>query len=230
MANYKLYEDINPEIRAVAEIFDKYCAKNHIEYTVESDEHNEQGFHVNIEDIGPIKSHMDEACADHKVTMKVEPDKFGNLFIFRLEPLQEIEETSGSNLPEDQYKYASRKLIRTQSAFRSSFGKSKSFGGHGAAKNESFENALKKKLNEGVLGIQSQEVLFVIGPQKSQDQSDIVIKNLLQKATEMLNILENDSNEWPEITNLVKTIINKLEAESTHSMHDIDKIIDSELP
>jgi hypothetical protein len=247
MSNYKLYEDINPDLRAVAERFDCYCQEKHIEYTIESDEHDEQGFHVKQDDVNVLRNYMDEACADHKVVMTVQPDKFGNLFLFRLESLQEVEAVDGENLPEDQYKYGSRKLIRAQSAYPSSFGKTKSFGGRGGAKNESFEDSLKQKLEEGVaLGIVPSQTLLVAintprggtrvsaGPAACQpdlqNEPHMAGKALLEKANEMLRLIESASHEWPEIANLVKTIINKLEAETQSGMSCLDDIIDSELP
>lgn len=216
MGRNELYEELNPALTAIAVAFDEYCAKNNIEYTIESDECNEQAYHVKLDDVAPIKSNMDEACADHKVFMRVEEDKFGHLFLFRLEPIQE-----------DQYKHPTRRHLRSQSAFRSSFDKSKSFGGT----NEGFETSLQRRLDEGVIGIVPMNTLMVLsyrnGHRINKSNNDQT-NQLLQKANEMLQMAQNDSIEHSDVISLLHTIIGKL-SNSEDGDKTLDDIIDSEI-
>src|SRR5574343_735359 len=95
--NYKLFEDIHPSLKKAAEAFDQYCAEHQIEYTVESDEVNEQIYRIDSYEVNNVRSAMDNIAIDNKILMTVKQDKHGTIFIFHLEPLQE------SDITEDQY-------------------------------------------------------------------------------------------------------------------------------
>jgi hypothetical protein len=111
-------ESIDPRLLEVFETFDSFCRQNGVRYRVENNAYYRQGYAIGLGDPALVESHMREAINDKWIEMEVEKHDSGALFVFGVK-----------HLSEDQYKFSTRKMIRKQSAFRSSIGPSRSFGG-----------------------------------------------------------------------------------------------------
>ena len=107
-------ESIDPRLLEVFGAFDAFCRQNGIRYRVESNEYYRQGYVIGLGDPSLVENHMRKTINEKWIDMVVEDA----LFVFGVR-----------HLSEDQYKSPTRRMIQKQSAFRSSFGPSKSFGG-----------------------------------------------------------------------------------------------------
>jgi hypothetical protein len=128
-------DSLDPRLLEVFETFDAFCRKNSIRYRVEGNEYYQQGYSIRLGDPALVEGHMRESINDKWIAMEIEERDEGVLFTFEVK-----------HLSEDQYKSPTRKMIRKQSAFRSSFGPSKSFGGiRGYNLHKKLAEALKLK-------------------------------------------------------------------------------------
>ena len=126
-------EALDPRLLETFQVFDAFCREKGIRYTINGGEYDHQDYLVRLPgDHAILEQHMKGAISK-MIAMEVVPYQEGNLFTFSIKAIGE-----------DQYKSPTRKQIRKQSAFRSSFGPSRSFGGiKGYGK-------LSKKLSEAL--------------------------------------------------------------------------------
>ena len=118
-------ESIDPRLLEAFKIFDSFCRKNGVRYSIDSDEHNQQGYLVKLGDHDALREHMTSELNDKWVVMDTDNNRLdGTLFTFGIKVIGEKE-----IVDEDQYKSPTKRHIRRQSAFPSTFGPSKSFGG-----------------------------------------------------------------------------------------------------
>jgi len=128
-------DSLDPRLLEAFKEFDAFCRSNGIRYVVSEDGYDYQKYLVKFpwaKDHTVVEQHMNNALSK-MVVMDVASQPEGALFTFGVKVFGE-----------DQYKSPTRKMIRKQSPFRSSFGPSKSFGGvRGYGK-------LNKKLSEAL--------------------------------------------------------------------------------
>ena len=127
-------ESLDPRLLTVFETFDSFCRQKGVRYGIESDEYYQQGYLIKLGDPALVESHMAGVINNKWIAMEIENREDGTLFSFGVK-----------HLSEDQYKSPTRKMIQKQSAFRSSFGPSRSFGGIGG-----YSGKLHKKLAEAL--------------------------------------------------------------------------------
>lgn len=86
-----LNNDLPKRLREVADEFDALCANHGLQYTIESDTHNEQGYliHGDTEKADSVREYMERFLNDRWIAMEVEPNKHGSYFKFTIQPLYE---------------------------------------------------------------------------------------------------------------------------------------------
>lgn len=126
-------ESLDPRLLETFQKFDAFCRENGVRYLINDGEYDHQEYLVTFGDHTVVEQHMKDSISK-MVVMDVNNDyQEGTIFTFGIK-----------TIGEDQYKSPTRKQIRKQSAFRSSFGPSRSFGGiKGYGK-------LNKKLSEAL--------------------------------------------------------------------------------
>ncbi len=136
----KLYLDgIDPKLRPICSAFSQLCGELNIGYSIVEDEFDRQIYVVATDD---------ERLIDQMRALVEENNAFmiinGKRMIFATEQLDE-----------DQYKSPTRKWIRQQSAFPSSMGKSRTFGGVEGYNNSSnkYQKRKRRKMDESCLGM-----------------------------------------------------------------------------
>ncbi len=117
-------ESIDSRLLETFKIFDSFCRKNGVRYSIDSDEHNQQGYLVKLGDHDALREHMTLELSDKWVVMDTDNNRLdGTLFTFGIKVIGE------KTVKEDQYKSPTKSHIRRQSAFPSKFGPTQSFGG-----------------------------------------------------------------------------------------------------
>jgi hypothetical protein len=126
-------ESLDPRLLEVFREFDAFCREKGVRYTINDGAHDHQEYLVTFGDHTVVEQHMKDAISK-MIVMEVDTrHQEGAIFAFGIKAIGE-----------DQYKSPTRKQIRKQSAFRSSFAPSRSFGGiQGYGK-------LNKKLSEAL--------------------------------------------------------------------------------
>jgi hypothetical protein len=138
---HNLNEGLKEELKTIYYEFEKYIKAHNMTFDISVDEGGYQSYFVpkdHADKIPALTDYIDIACDKNGVHMKTEKSKRGTQFTFSIAALNELEE--------DQYKSPTRKVLRDQSAFPSSFGPSKTFGG--ISKYNGTKR--KKKLSENI--------------------------------------------------------------------------------
>ena len=126
-----MMSDIDPRLLETFKTFDALCRENGIRYYIGANEDNYQAYIVRLGDTSKITENLE---INKLVTMRQGERNGETLFEFYI--------------GEDQYKSPTRKHIRDQTVFPSSFSPSKSFGGVSTYNKSS--GKLKKKLSEAL--------------------------------------------------------------------------------
>lgn len=109
-------ESIDPRLLDAFKMFDSFCRKNGVRYSIDHDQHNQQGYLVKLGDTKSVKNHMAENINEKMVVMEVDDNRSdGTLFTFGIRAIGE------EDLEEDQLKGPTRSYTRRQHPFRSSF-------------------------------------------------------------------------------------------------------------
>lgn len=137
----KLTEELDNNLQQIYKTLDDYCSKNNINYSIDCDEANEQGYLISKNSkIHDLVDHMKKQieAQNNKIVMTINPQpssplnigtlpsvrKDGTLLHFAIKSIQDSIVQG-----EDQIKSPTTKYLRSQAPYRSSFGKAKSFGG-----------------------------------------------------------------------------------------------------
>lgn len=242
----EITEELDTNLQEVHKTLDDYCQQNGMNYSVDCDEASEQGYLVSkskkmIQLIDHMRQQV-EALKD-QVVMTINPQpstplnvgplpavrKDGTLLHFAVKPIQD------SVIPsEDQIKSPTTKHIRDQAPFRSSFGKSKSFGNitH-ASYTESkkmlgnidpFDERLGRSLNEHVEIQFAQPDVLLTHVQRTDDvpvNKNEIVKNAIavesKRFEQYIDMINNTDDD--EVLAVLETLsedsnanIKKLEA------------------
>ncbi len=181
-------EELDDSLKKLYLEFDKFCAENGIEYSIDVDEHNKQAYRIidqtNIED---LKKHVHELAAHLPITVDIDQDRNSNdgiLFTFGIKAIID-----------DQYKSPTRKHTLDQSAFPSSFTKSKTFGGRGAEESRVIQR-IDKRLDEELIGISLPDILATItGAMTATVEPEVevgtqVVKYTIEATPEDMNLID----------------------------------------
>lgn len=85
---------LDKRLREVADKFDDLCRDHNLQYTIESDTHNEQGYLIHGHDVDAtsVQMYMEDFLGDRWIAMEVEPNNHGSYFKFTIQPLYEYSE------------------------------------------------------------------------------------------------------------------------------------------
>lgn len=114
-------------MRIIADKFDELCKSRGLEYTIEHDTKDSQGYMVRGRKFDPIevRLYMEDFIKDKSILMNVERSKDGSYFSFAIQPIYEEEPVQ-----EDQYKTPDTRYARSQAPYAgSSINPAKTFGG-----------------------------------------------------------------------------------------------------
>ncbi len=86
-----LHYGLDKRLREIADKFDNICRDHGLQYTIEADTHNEQGYLIHGKDVdnASVKMYMEDFLKGKWVGMEVEPNKHGSYFKFTVQPLYE---------------------------------------------------------------------------------------------------------------------------------------------
>ena len=127
--------EIDPRLLDAFKAFDALCRENGIRYTIDANEDDYQAYSIRLGDPSKITENLD--INTKWINVRRSDSPAGTLFEF-----------STKVFGEDQYKSPTRKHVRDQTMWPSSFGPSKTFGGVGGRKPGT--KKLKKKIAEAL--------------------------------------------------------------------------------
>lgn len=85
------HHGLDKRLREIADKFDALCRDHGLQYTIEADTHNEQGYLIHGRDVDhtSVKMYLEDYIKDKWVGMSVEPSKHGSYFKFTVQPIYE---------------------------------------------------------------------------------------------------------------------------------------------
>ncbi len=144
MTKKTIKEGLHEDLKKIYNSFEQYIKSHRMVFDIHTDEGGYQSYFVpkdHADEIAGLRDHMEVEADRNGVHMQVRPSKRGTQFIFSVMALNELEE--------DQYKSPTRKHLRDQSMFPSSFDKSRTFGGV-SGYNGKKDKKRKKRLEESI--------------------------------------------------------------------------------